>query len=237
MKKISKTVAMVLVLVMLASSFTFTSCIMGLVGIVTNTDTTDAMETEANIYKIIAVVGLLILVIAVMLTGEAQPLDDAQIYLASTENTISTEYFSLMSKIYSMPEAASAMQNIGLLPETERSALAERINSLPEEKRASFIRTFNSLPDAEIASSMERINAFSEEDFISMVRSFNSLSKDELNSLVDEFNAQSIPQNVAMDNGLKASPEMSIVSSGDGFEHFWGNSFKYHNMSLRLCLQ
>jgi hypothetical protein len=207
MKKISRTIAVVLVLVMLASSFT---------GCFTFLAFKNGWGGSGYIWLDLLLIGLAIMAIDGMnIKSEAQP-DDAQIYLASAENTMSTEYFSLMSRIYSVPEAASAMQNIGLLPGTERNALAERINSLPQEKRAALIRTLNSLPDAEIASSMERINAFSEEGFISMVRSYNSLSEDEFNSLVEEFNSLHKPENVAFDYNFEALPEMAVVS--------WGNT-------------
>jgi hypothetical protein len=197
MKKVSRTVAMVLVLVMLAGSFNFTSCI----SIATGND--DFMVWEGILY--ILIIGLI--GTAIIGNLEAQP-DDTQIYLAGYDNTISTEHFSFMSRIYSMPEAASAMQNIGLLPETERNVLAGRMNSLSEERRVSLFRTLNSLPDAEIISSMERINAFSEEGLISMVRSFNSLSEDAFNSLIEELKSKAELENIVL---IDISQEVAYI--------------------------
>jgi predicted HAD superfamily phosphohydrolase len=113
-----------------------------------------------------------------------------QIYLASAEYNVYTEYYSLMEKMYSyLPETeiASLKQSLNSIPETERISSIEKITSLPESKLVSLVSIYNSLPESEIAASIKRINALSEIERVSLLRSFNSLSEAEFDSLMEEL--------------------------------------------------
>ncbi|MDR0320401.1 MAG: hypothetical protein LBI28_02770 [Treponema sp.] len=204
MKKISKTIAMVLVLIMLAGSFNFTSCL----SIATGND--DGSMMVWDFILSILIIGL----IGMAIGAEAPAESEARIYPANATDDPFSEYYSLRDKMYALPEMASFMERLNALSETKRSSLTDKLFYLPE---------------TEFAASAERLNALSEEELASVMRAFSSLSETEFDSLMEKLderlNSSPIPQNVAMDNGLKALPEMSIVSSGDGLEHFWGNSF------------
>jgi len=171
MKKMLKTIAMILILVMLANSFT--SCTLGgwLISSVTDT-----------VWPV--VVGILVDVIVVlsffisykMKNAEIELLDEseARIYMASTEYNPLTDYDFVMEKLNS-------------LSETERASLMERFNSLPMEKRADLFMNVYSLPQAEIASSMERVNALSEAKLASLVQELNILSEADFDLLTDKI--------------------------------------------------
>jgi len=176
MKKFSGTIAMILVMVMLASCFT-----MNLAG--------------GNPVLLFLTIPLDIITFPVqliffMITGGFTSADmETQIYLANAEYNVFTEYYSLRDKMYSLPEAelAALQQNLFSMPETERDASIEKFISLTEEKQISLIRTYNSIPESEIVSSMERINSLTEAERISLLQAFNSLTEAELDSLMEQI--------------------------------------------------
>ena len=81
----------------------------------------------------------------------------------------------------------SLKQILNSIPEAERNSTMEKFSSLPETKRVSLINAYNSVPESEIISSIERINSMSEKEIVSLLCKFNSLSEVELDSLIDEL--------------------------------------------------
>jgi len=189
MKKLGRTIALVLVLIMLAGSFT--SCF-----------TVKAIKGDYDgglLFVIFPIYPFLDLVtspiqILYWIIAKQPPWDsflanaepESHIYLANAEYTELPEYNSLKKKMFALPETelTAITETINSLPETELRSLTEAVISLPEEKKSSLIRAYNSLPESEIIASMERLNALSEDEFISQVRIFYSLSEAELDSLI-----------------------------------------------------
>jgi len=182
MKKISRSIAMILVLVILAGSFT--SCI----SMLSNLGNLNSAEffiwgtLELALY-------IACIVIAVRVrTAEASPPDEAesQIYLTSADYNPLTHYSSLMERINSLPEA-------------EMDSAMERFFSLPEIKRAYWVDTVYSLPETEIASSAEKLSALSDEELASLVQNYSALSDEEFDLLSEKLKekARALPAVVA----------------------------------------
>jgi len=166
MKKIAGRIAMILILILLANSFT--GCLTGLA--IRNADFPGSLLliplAFAGDLLIIALIGALVF--------SAELPDETGIYLANAECNPLTDYNWLMEKLNSLPE----MEGVSLM---------DKINSVPETKRAFLLMIINYLPETEIASSIKRLNTLSEAELASVVRAFNSLSESELDSLADSL--------------------------------------------------
>jgi hypothetical protein len=197
MKKISRTVAMVLFLVMLASSFT--SCF-------TIQAFKEGNYTDVPIAILLDIALIILLGMGIPMlfdgVGESEA-PETGIYLANAGHNPFSEYYFLRDKMYALPEMASAMGRLNALSETERSSLTDKLYYLPE---------------TEFASSVKRLNALSEAELSSVMRAFGSLSEKELDSLIEKLderlNSSPIPENVALDYNFEALPEMAVVSLG-----------------------
>jgi hypothetical protein len=179
-KKISGTIAVIMIIVMIASS---TSCL----SYVFRSESVPVRVAFAVVDIVVFPISIIALLVYLLVT-EA-PDEMSQAYLVNAENNISKEYLFLINKIYSLPaaERASLRQTLASLPKTEQSSLLERINSLSETERASLISAYTSLPETEIISSITRINALSEAERVSLLEHFKSLSEEELASVVEEL--------------------------------------------------
>jgi len=184
MKKISRTIAMILVLLILAGSFTSCFTIWGI-----KEATRTGNQGELIFYGIVADLGIVgIILLCVML---AETPDETNIYLANAEHNPLTDYYSVI-------------EFLNYLSETERVALMEKLNSLPAEKLAYLISTVASLPQTEITASIERLNALSETELSSAVQDFNALSEVELDSVIDKLNERV--------NSLPATDYVAVVA-------------------------
>jgi hypothetical protein len=188
MKKIAGKIAMILILLMLANSFsgcTFIGYMISELG-------------DGSTWWIIG--GLLLDLIAVIVYfgimtgwdgGNTSGKTDTGIYLAGADHDPLIQYYSVMEILNS-------------LPEMERIAVMEGINSLSETKRFSLVKTVSSLPETEIAASIKRLNALSETELVSVVQGFNALSEAELDALVEEINSRTETENiVSLKNDLQ----------------------------------
>ncbi|GMO25879.1 MAG: hypothetical protein Pg6A_13170 [Termitinemataceae bacterium] len=183
MKRFSRSIATVLVLVMLACSFT--SCL-------SYVYRSKPVAPDRILYAVVDIVFLPVSLVALLvyvLVTDASAETGAEAFLASAGNTVSPEYFSLMRKVYALPDAelASLKQMADSIPEAARSSLMERIRSLSEAELAALISAYTALPEAEIISSLNRISALSETERVSLLQDFNSLSEDELASVIEEL--------------------------------------------------
>jgi len=209
MKKIGRTIALLLVLVILAGSFT--SCFT--LKAIDNADYKWLILTiPLDIITLPLQAIALAMGINIFASGETEP----QIYLANAEYSTLAEYNSLIKKVYSLPEAelSSLKQTINLIPETERGSAMEKIFSLREEKFVSMIRIYNSLSEREIVSSIERLKALPEAELVSILRAFNSLSESELDSIINESKSLAERENVVLMDNLPPLPKPEYVVTG-----------------------
>jgi len=193
MKRISRTIAMILVLIMLASSFT--SCTFMLPMIFDPSTTLG----EWGLRILGAIIDIVIIGLTINALTEAPNEAETQIYLASVEYDPLTQYYSLLEIFNSFPE-------------TEKAVLMDRLNSMPTEKRISLIRTISSLPQTEIDSSIERVSSLSEAELASMLQYINALSKAEFDLLTDKLNerANSLPKTDYVASEQAAAPPGAI---------------------------
>jgi len=165
MKKIAGKIAVILVLVMLANSFTGCSAVF-------------KGERWAEAFDMVLLVSLLVVVGAMTLfMTEAEPPNEAEtgIFLTGAGSNYLIDYYPVLEIINS-------------LSETERSSLMEKYYSLSETKQASLVKTINSLPKSEIASSMNKLKALSDKELSLTIRNFNTLSEEEIDFLMKELN-------------------------------------------------
>ena len=210
MKKFSRTIAMLLVLVMLACSFT--SCL----SYVYRSDSTPKRILWAVIDIVTLPVSLIALLIYVIINDASGEMEVQQ-YLAAADYNNLTDYYLLMEKIYALPEAelASLKQALNSIPEAERISSIEKLSSLSEAERFSLINAYYSLPETEIISSVERISSLSEAELTSLLGDFNSSSETELDSMIEELRALSDTNYVAtVDSQEKAHTGLSLQYSG-----------------------
>jgi hypothetical protein len=159
MKTISRTIATVLILIMLASSFT--SC------------------KSTPIYDGGYLLGLGLFALIVLISIIADTPNETGIYLASTENNSLAQYYSAMEILTSLPdkEKSSLMEKINSLPETKRTSLVRSINALPKVEITSSINRLNALSKTELASEVRIFNSLSESEFDSLVNRLNERAK------------------------------------------------------------
>jgi hypothetical protein len=183
MRKFSGIIAMVLIMIILASSFT--SCLSYVYR--------SAEPVKRVIFAIVDIMflplSLLALLIYIIIT-EADGEAAYQTYLAGAGNNIPAEYLFLMEKYSSLPEEEFALlrQLVAAIPESEYGFVMDKINSLSDAKRLSLVSAYTALPEAEIISSLNRINALSETERASLLQQFKSLSETEITTMIDELN-------------------------------------------------
>jgi len=200
MKKIARKIAMILVLVMLANSFS--GCTF-MLPYLSGKDMSDVEWWKSLGLGIL--IDLLILGIFALTGGFAEAPNETEsgIYLVKAEDNSLTVYYSLMEKLNS-------------LPEKERASLMEKLNSLPENKRVSLVSTIKSIPETESVSSIKRLNALPKTKFASLVRTFNALSETELDSLIETLKFRIENKDVALID--KSLPETEYTDTVDYYE-------------------
>jgi len=193
MKNCSRTIAMVLVLVMLACSFT--SCL----SYVYRSSPPLTRVIFAVVDIVTLPISLLALLIYLIITDTSHEME-SQIYLTNAENSVFTDYFPLMGKIYSLPEEelAALRETLNSLPEAERVSSIERLTSLAETERVSLVSAYTALSETEVYSSIARINALSDTERVSLLQEFNGLSEEELVSLIEQLKAMHNNEYVAV---------------------------------------
>ncbi|MDR0550864.1 MAG: hypothetical protein LBG72_02465 [Spirochaetaceae bacterium] len=184
MKKFSGTIAMAMVVVMLAWSST--SCL----SYVYRSSSTPARVGFA-IIDIVTLPFSLIALAIVLIIGDNSTEMESQTFMANLENKVASnpEYLSLVNKLYSLPEAElTTLRRIAnSISKAEQDSLIERISVLSEVERSSLFKAYVSLPETEIISSIQRINSFSDTERVALIQHFKSLSEPELASLLEEL--------------------------------------------------
>ena len=186
MTKASRTIAMILVLVMLACSFT--SCL----SYVYRRSSIPMRVLFAIVDICVLPISLIALVVYLIITEDSTAAD-SDTYLASADYNKFTDLYFSLQKIYSLPDAelAALKQALDSIPEAERISSMEKISSLSETDLVALVSAFTALPEAEIISSVERIAALSETERVSLLQEFISLSETELASLIEELESLS----------------------------------------------
>jgi len=187
-KKFSGIIAMILILVMLA--FSFTGCLTYWNFKTQPDPLSDPLRVV--LFGVVDVIFLpvsLIALVVYLIITDASSETEYQTYLADAGSNIPVEYLLLMEKIYSLPdtELDSLKQILASMPEADRVTLLEKIYSFSETDRVSLVNAFTSLPETEIISSLERINSLSETERVSLLDEFKSLSEEEVTSLIEEL--------------------------------------------------
>jgi len=210
MKKFAGKIALLLILVMLAGSFTSCLSYWG----------RNQAPLKRVLYAVVDIVflpvSLIALVVYIIITQETE----TQSYLAGLDNNSLREYYSLYEKMYSLPDAelASLMRILNSISETERKATMERINSLSETERVSLVTAYNSIPESDVISSIARIEALPETELVSLLQTFNSLTGEELNSLIESINSQYEKKNFAFADNIDALHEIDFSFSLEALE-------------------
>jgi hypothetical protein len=189
MKKISRTATMILVLVMLAGSFT--SCLTYWNFKEGNPINNPLKTILFGVVDLVFLpVSLVALVVYVLISDNTSvEMEPYQMFLANADYDFFIEYYSLRDLIYSLTEEehASLTQALNSIPKEELISLLQAYNSLSEAKRVSLASACNSLPETERISSINKINSLSETELVSLLHTFNSLTETKLDSLIEEL--------------------------------------------------
>jgi len=154
MKKTAKTIAMILVVVMLVGSFTSCFTMMAI--------------SNGDPGWLILTIPLDIITFPIQLIGLAIgfPFSDfvflnmeSELYLANAESIPETERAAAIEKYTSLSETrrAALVNAYASVPEEEIVSSLKRINAFTETERISLLRTFNSLSEAELDYLIEEI--------------------------------------------------------------------------------
>jgi hypothetical protein len=163
MKKIAKKVAILLILVMIASSFTGCFSIWAVTG---------EPPIGGNGYEII----LYILVLPVDLP------------VAGTILIVKAGIQAARNKRGKAMEGIDTFSaHFGSLPETELDFLTQRISSLNEEEITPFTETVESFSEREISALAEAFSNLSEAEIASSIEALNSMSEESLITMLNNL--------------------------------------------------
>jgi len=186
MKKISRTIAMILVLVMTASIFTGCLSWWLLTGEPLNIGD---VNNEGAIFLIfLPVIDVVLFPIAltvyiVRAGAEAardkrgKKLDGIDTFSAAISSLPETEFNSLMNTFDSLPESEldSLARRFYSLPESEITSYSQTLKSFSQKEIAAMTQALNNLPEAKIISLMETLNSMPEEKLISTMNRLQNI--------------------------------------------------------------
>jgi len=170
MKRIARTIAMILILVMVASSFT--SCLSWFLMTGEWPDYSGASGEGAWALIFLPVVDVLLLPVAIIVFAARKGAEAARNKRGEKYDGVDT--FSTL---------------IRSLPEEELAALMETFESMPEEELASLMQRFESLSEEELVSYAETVNSFSDREFTAILTAFNNLSEEDIAASMEKFNS------------------------------------------------
>jgi len=179
MKKISKTIALILVLVMVAGIFT--GCLSWWLMTGEPLDL-GGMNGEGALLALIflPIIDVVLLPIAIPVfiirTGieiardnRGKKLDGIDTFSAAISSLPKEEYNSLMNAFDSLPESEldTLARRFFSLPESEIDSYSQTLKSFSTKEITDMTQVINSLPEAKIISLMETLNSMPEEELIS----------------------------------------------------------------------
>jgi len=179
MKKTSKAIAIILILVMLASSFT--GCISSMIMFGEVPSSLDFGNISGEGALGLLVLSPFILAADLILIPVALVVLIVRTGIESARNERGKKYDDI-----------DTFSFISSLSEAEFDSFMRTFDSLPEAELASFMQRFNSLPEEEFDAFTETVNSFSDREFAAIVSAFNNLSKAEIVSSLETLN--SMPQ-------------------------------------------
>jgi hypothetical protein len=187
MKKISRSVAVIMVLVMLSSSLTGCLSIWIMTG-----EYPGGLASSGNsagdlvFYAAVFAIDICLLPIALIVFIGRKSAEAARNKRGNMLDGIDT-----FSKL------------INSMPEEELASLIEAFDSIPDDELASLMEAYNSMPEAEIAAFTETLTSFSQEELSSIVASVNTLSEDEIASSLATLNSMPEESFVSTMNNLQ----------------------------------
>lgn len=199
MRKIARTIAIILVLVILASSFTSCLSYWG------KGHSTGRRILYAVVDILTLPISLICLLIYIIITQEAAETQD---YLANMDDDALIEYYALYEKMNSLPESeiASLQQMLQSIPQAELNAAMAKCTSLSGAQLTSMVSAYNLLSKGDIIASIERIEALSGTELVSLLQEFNGLTEEEINSLIESITGEM--GNAALVQTNKSLPEL-----------------------------
>jgi uncharacterized membrane protein len=174
MKKISKTIAMILVLVMVASIFT------GCISWWLMTGEPLELGSLNGEGALLALIFLPIIDVVLLPIG-------LTVFIVRKGTEAARD--SRGKKMEGIDTFSAAITS---LPEAEYNSLINTFNSLPESELDTLARRFYSLPESEIDSYSQTLKSFSQKEIYDMTQAINSLPEAKIISLMETLN--SIPE-------------------------------------------
>jgi len=178
MKKISKTIAMILVLVMVAS--TFTGCLSWWLMTGEPLDIGNVSGDGAFALLFLPVIDVILLPIALTVfivrkgieaarDNRGKKLDGIDTFSAVISSLPDAEFNSLMNTFDSLldSELDSLARRFYSLPESEIDSYSQILKTFSAKEINAMTQTLNNLPEAKIISLMETLSSMSEEKLIS----------------------------------------------------------------------
>ena len=189
MKKIARIIAMLLVLVMLAGSFTscFTmSFIQEGMGI------KDVLSEPLGIL-FFPITILVVVIGGFVLMGALDIVTSPIQIIVYNVNKVRTERRTILfneTDTFGASNTSTVMLNDPVvlaftsMSEEEFNSSIEKLASVSEIYNSSLVSFYNSMSEDEISALTERMYSMSEEEAVSLLRSFLSLSEDEIDSMI-----------------------------------------------------
>jgi hypothetical protein len=183
MKKISKTIAMILVLVMVAGSFT--GCLSYWLITGEPLDISGSGKAGFLIIMISPIVDIIVLPIALTVCIVKFGMETARDNRGRKWDGIDT--FSATVKALPHVEFNSLMHKFDALPESELDVLAYKFYSLPEKEIDAYSQTLSSFSEKEIAVMTQAVNSLPEVKIISLMKTLNSMPEEKFISAMNKL--------------------------------------------------
>jgi len=175
MKNILKTVAMVLVVVMVANSFT------GCIILGKGYSSYGSLKNVAMGIDLVLVIAVVFAIVSAATSSggkSAQVIDET----GTPQMAINTQ-----SQTYALSdqlEQFSVIETLKGLPKPQIDTLTQKVQAVPEAEQISFLETFNAMSRTDRDSIMEEFYASSETELENTVRYLNSLSELQFSALL-----------------------------------------------------
>ena len=219
MKKIAGKIAMILVLVMLAN--TFTGCFTAWAVEVSKRGNEGDRALIGLLFLLCLGLDFVLWPIELMVYGGIR-----SVYAAEGGGPQTEEELALLTtKAASLPEADGAFLTAAItsLPETERASALERINSVPEQRFAAAVkamRALYALPLSDRVLLAEAIHSLPETEQVFLTETADSLTDEEITALADEISSTPITEIVSRMKVLRETP-----SSDWGYREYAAERF------------
>jgi len=183
MKKISRIIAIILVLVMVATSFT--SCLSWWLITGELLDLSHVNGEGALLLIFLPIVDVCLLPIALTVVIVRKSIEHARDKRGKKWDGIDT--FSATVRSLPQTDFNSLMYKFDALPETEIDALAYKFYSLPEAEINAYSQTLSSFSEKEIAAMTEAVNRLPEERLNILIKALNSMPEEKLISTMHKL--------------------------------------------------